>query len=191
MGRKRPLHEIEPYTEEEWTTEPPPPDPGRGRSARKREVDALYEVAVELKELSPEDLKSIPMSDEVAAAVVEARRLGGKKSHRVGLKRQLLFLAGVLRREEDEDLSALRDALGRSPGNSPRELALQEVERWRKRILADEGQAEIEKLLEAHPDGDRQRLRQLVRRVNKADRPDKEKRARKELFAAIREAVGI
>ncbi|MCP4867226.1 MAG: DUF615 domain-containing protein [Proteobacteria bacterium] len=191
MGRKRPPKDVEPYTADEWSDEPPPPDPGRGRTARKREVNALHDVAVELAGLSAENLAMVPMSDEVAAAVVEARRLGGKKSHRVGKKRQLLYLAGVLRREEDEDLAALRDALGSSPKNSPRELALQSAERWRTRILKDDGFSEIEKLLEEYPRGDRQRLRALARSARKGDREDKVKRARKELFKAIREAIGV
>jgi len=135
-------------------------------------------------------LDNLPLSEEAKEAYVEARRLGGKKSHRVGLKRQLLFLAGVLRREEPEALEALRDAVERTPKNSPREMALQDLERWRGRLVA-EGDEAVEAFLAKHPDGDRQRLRQLVRLVNGASTPEKAKRASRELFAALREVVGV
>lgn len=169
---------------------------GRGRSKRTREADAVHGMAVKLSELPVHEFDAIALSADVREALLLARRLGAKKKERVGLRRQLLYVASLLRHEEPEDLRELQDVLGRTPRNSPRELALQRVELWRTRIMKT-GDPVIEELMLAHPDADRQRLRQLARAAKKPFDPTKAKeaarakKATRELFAALREVVGV
>ena len=169
---------------------------GRGRSKRSREADAVHALAVQMSELPEHDLDVLGLNDDVREALDLARRLGSKKRERAGLRRQLLFVASLLRHEEPEDLARLQKILAQAPKNSPRELALQEVEMWRTRVLK-RGDAAIEELMGVHPDADRQRLRQLARGARKTFDPNKKaevarnKRATRELFAALREVIGV
>ncbi len=169
---------------------------GRGRSKRSREADAVHGMAVHMTGLPQHQLDELPLSPNVVEALATARRLGAKKRERVGLRRQILFVAGLLRNLDPEDLEVLRELLSRAPQNSPRELALQQVERWRARILKD-GDPAVEELMLEHPDADRQRLKQLARAARKPFDPEKTveaaraKKSARELFAALREAVGV
>jgi ribosome-associated protein len=69
-------------------------------------------------------------------------------------------------------------------------VALMQVERWRERILAERDRA-IDELLVAHPDADRQRLRQLAMAAEREQREGRSPRAARQLFAALREVFGV
>jgi ribosome-associated protein len=169
---------------------------GRGRSKRSREADAVHALVVQMAELPAHDLDVLGLGEDVREALDLARRLGSKKRERTGLRRQLLFVASLLRHEPPEHLARLHEILAQAPKNSPRELALQEVEMWRTRVLK-RGNEAIEELMGTHPDADRQRLRQLARGARKTFDPAKKveaarnKRATRELFAALREVIGV
>lgn len=184
MGRKRRHHDADDEVEDDRPRE------GRGRSAGSRAADAIHDLAVAMAELPEHALADLPLGDNAREALTLARRLGSKKRERTARRRQLLFLAGLLRREDPEDLEALREAVEQTETASPRELALQLVERWRARILAG-GDPVIEELLAAHPDGDRQRLRQLARQAKTPKDPAKAKKASRALFAALRDTMGV
>src|SRR5690606_40270418 len=62
---------------------------------------------------------------------------------------------------------------------------LHRAERWRERLLA-EGDAALAELLDAHPDADRQKLRQLVRSALDEQARNKPPRAFRELFKLLR-----
>ena len=165
-------------------------DLGRGKAAKTRAADAIHDLAVAMAEMRESALAELPLGDNAREALDRARKLGSKKRERPARRRQLLYLAGLLRHEEPEDLQALREAIESDGGNSPRELALQMAERWRARIL-ERGDEAIEELLLEHPEGDRQRLRQIARAARKATVLGKKKRAARELFVAIRDVLGI
>jgi len=165
------------------------PEEGRGRSRRSREADAVHDLAVALVELRPAALEALELDEDVAEALTHARRLGDKKRERTARRRQILFLAGILRRLDPEELESLRDDVMSAPKNSPRELALQLVERWRTRIIQDD--EAVEELMATHPDADRQRLRQLVRSARKARDPKRAKKASRELFQALKEVMDV
>src|SRR3546814_9755190 len=75
----------------------------------------------------------------------------------------MAFRAKQMRREDDEALDAIRDALDAGGESARQETALlHRAERWRERLL-EEGDAALAELIEAHPSADRQQLRQLVR----------------------------
>ncbi len=161
--------------------------PGRDRGLKKREAKAAEDLIDQLLPLSDKDLASLPIS---AGSIRELKELRGLEGTGVrgGLRRQRMAVAGWLRQE---DLDELRAALPDHRGGSPREAALRNVERWRTRLL-EGGDPAMDELLTQHPDGDRQRLRQLVRQARKdAARPgERSSKAFRELFGALRELLG-
>jgi len=97
------------------------------------------------------------------------------------------FIGKMLRQDDQEAIAA---ALGTVSGVvDARAVLLQQVERWRTRIL-DEGDQAIAEFAEAFPAADRQRLRTVTRQISAAPpESDKAKRARKELFKLMRTAA--
>lgn len=89
--------DAEPYDPEA----PLPPS----KSQRKREATALQDLGEQLVELTPAQLKRVPLTDELRAAVQMAQSI----TQRGGRKRQLQYIGKLMRRLENPE--AIRDAL--------------------------------------------------------------------------------
>ncbi len=83
------------------------------RSERKRDSDRLDALAKALVHLKDQDLARLPLTETVRAAVDEARRIKAKGRVKSGMRRQMLYVAGTLRREEDAHILALVTAVER------------------------------------------------------------------------------
>jgi len=83
------------------------------RSLRKRESDELDALVKQLVRLKPDQLARLSLSEPVSAALHEARRIKAKGRVRSGMRRQMLFVAGVLRNEDEETVAAIISAVKR------------------------------------------------------------------------------
>ena len=156
------------------------------RSQQRREALDVLALATTLSDLEPGRLARLPVPEHLLPHIAEARRITSHIAH----KRQLAFLAKQMRREDDEVLDAIRDALDAGGEAARQETALlHRIERWRERLL-DEGDAALGELLDAHPRADRQKLRQLVRNALDERARGEPPRAVRELFRALRELMG-
>jgi ribosomal 50S subunit-associated protein YjgA (DUF615 family) len=77
------------------------------RSDQKREVKRIDALAKELVTLLPDQLNRLELPEPVAKAVAEAQRIKAKGRVRSGMRRQMLFLSGVLRHIDDEPLTVM------------------------------------------------------------------------------------
>ncbi|MEZ0476041.1 ribosome biogenesis factor YjgA, partial [Luteimonas salinilitoris] len=151
---------------------------GPSRSQQRRDALEVLALGERLVALSPAQLQQLPIPDALLPHILDAQRIG---SH-IARKRQLAFLAKQMRREDDDALHAIRDALDAGGEAARQETALlHRAETWRERLLA-EGDAALAELLSEHPSADRQHLRQLVRNALEERRRDKPPRAYRELF---------
>jgi ribosome-associated protein len=117
--------------------------------------------------------------------ILDTQRITSHIAH----KRQLQFLAKQMRRESDETLEAIRDAMDVGGESARRETAiLHNVEAWRARLL-ENGDAALGELLSEHPTADRQHLRQLVRNAGEERLKNKPLHAYRELFRELRELL--
>ena len=152
------------------------------RSQQRREALDVLTLADRLTELEPGRLAKLPVPEHLLPHIAESRRIRSHIAH----KRQLAFLAKQMRREDDEVLDAIRDALDAGGEAARQETALlHRIERWRDRLL-DEGDAALGELLSEHPQADRQKLRQLVRNALDERARNKPPRAFRELFRELR-----
>ena len=95
-----------------------------------------------------------------------------------------------MRRQDDETLDAIRDALSKDSDATRRETAsLHRAEALRDTLMGEDGDAAMTDLLAAHPDADRQKLRQLVRNAHEEQKRGKSPRAHRELFRELRELL--
>jgi len=155
------------------------------RSQRRREALDVLALATTLAGLEPGRLARLPIPEHLLPHVADARRI----SSHIARKRQLAFLAKQMRREDDEVLDAIRDALDAGGEAAKQETALlHRAERWRERLL-EGGDAALGELLGEHPRADRQKLRQLVRNALDERGRDKPPRAFRELFRELRDLL--
>lgn len=152
------------------------------RKQNRREALEVLALAEALVALSENQLGKLPVPETLLPHIADARRI---TSH-IARKRQLAFLAKQMRRESDETLEEIRDAMDAGGTAARIETALlHRAETWRARLL-DEGDAALAELLDAYPDADRQRLRQLVRNALAERAKKKPPAAFRELFRELR-----
>lgn len=157
-------------------------DDAPSRSQRRRDALAVFDLAERLVALSDAQLAQLPLDDELRDEVEKTRRI----TRQIARKRQIQYLAKVMRRREDE-LPALRAALDHDREVSRRETAeLHRLEEWRDR-LTDEGDEALAELLKRFPSADRQHLRQLARQAKVERHDNRPPHAFRELFRELRE----
>ena len=155
------------------------------RTQQRIEALEIRNLAEKLVALPAAQLARLPIPEELMPHIVETQRITSHLAH----KRQLQFLAKQMRREEDEVLEAIRDAMDEGGEAARRETALlHQAEQWRDRLLAD-GDDALAALLEEFPTADRQKLRQLVRNATDERAKNKPPRAFRDLFREVRELL--
>ncbi|HEY0333989.1 MAG TPA: ribosome biogenesis factor YjgA [Stenotrophomonas sp.] len=155
---------------------------GASRSQQRREALEVLTLGEKLVALTPAQLARLPVPESLLPHIAESKRITSHIAH----KRQLAFLAKQMRREDDETLEAIRDALDAHSDTARREAAaMHRLERWRDRLL-DEGDEALAELLEEYPSADRQQVRQLVRNAREEKLRNKPPRAYREIFQLLR-----
>jgi ribosome-associated protein len=149
------------------------------KSQRKRDALALQTLADELVRLSPSQLASVPLPEDLRDAVTSAREL-----NRGAYRRQVRYLGRLLR---DTDVPPIRSAVDAHHSASHRDKArLKRLERWRERLM-EEGDAAVAELLDEYPAADPQRLRQLLRNALTERETGRAPHSFRQLFRFLRE----
>lgn len=142
-------------------------------------------IGARLVRLSDEDLSRVRLDERLLDAVLEARRLPPRTE---ALRRQLQFVGKLMRGTDADEIARQIELVA---GGVYKMRLQRDAERWRDRLLAG-GDAALQELVGEHPAADRQRLRQLVRKVRREapESPTRAARAR-ELTAAVRAVLEL
>jgi ribosome-associated protein len=158
------------------------------KSARKREAAALQDLGVQLSGLPDQEIKELGLPDNLFVALRALRRL---PSHGAQV-RQRQYIGKLMRQIDPEPV--LAKLAERKQRHDTEIRRFQIIERWRDRLLSDDGAGSgddaISELLADYPQADREAL---VRLVEKAGRERSEQRspvAARELFAYLRQLLG-
>ncbi|MDI9240509.1 ribosome biogenesis factor YjgA [Lysobacter sp. LF1] len=155
------------------------------RSQNRRDALEVLALGEKLVALTEAQLAKLPIPDSLLPHIRDCRRITAHIAH----KRQLAYLAKQMRREDDDVLDAIRDALDEDGEAARREVAaMHRVEAWRERLLAD-GDAALAQLLDEYPTADRQHLRALVRGAVDERNKNKPPRQFRELYRELRELI--
>lgn len=155
------------------------------RSQNRREALEVLALGEKLVALTEAQLAKLPVPESLLPHIRDCKRITANIAH----KRQLAYLAKQMRREDDDVLEAIRDALDESGDAARREVAaMHRIETWRERLL-DQGDAALAELLDEYPTADRQKLRQLARSALEERKRNKPPRAHRELYRALREVL--
>ncbi|KQZ80127.1 hypothetical protein ASD55_05505 [Rhodanobacter sp. Root561] len=159
-------------------------DYGPSRTQQRRDALAVLALAQQLVDLQPSRLAKLPLPDDVRHEIDVTRRISSHGAK----KRQLAFLAKVMRRFDEDDFAAVRAELGENREKQRQETAaMHRLESMRDRLIAEDETA-LSELIAEHPQVDRQHLRSLVRqaRVEK-DTPNKPPKAYREIFQLLKD----
>jgi len=159
-------------------------DYGPSRTQQRREALAVLALAQQLVDLQPSRLSKLPLPDDVRREIDVTRRT---PSHGAK-KRQLAFLAKVMRRHDEDDFAAVRAELGENREKQRQDTAaMHRLEAMRDRLVAEDETA-LSELIAEHPQVDRQHLRSLVRQARiEKDTPNKPPRAYREIFQLLKD----
>lgn len=155
------------------------------RSQQRRAALDVLALAAALVDRSDAELASLPLPQDLRPHIDQVRRISSHGAR----KRELAFLAKQLRREDEDTLDAIRDAINTEGEGVRREAAtLHRVEDWRRRLL-EHGDTALSELLASHPHADRQQLRQVLRNAIEEQKRGSPPHAYRELFRVLRELL--
>lgn len=155
---------------------------GPSRSARKREAKAIEDLARELVELPETEVEGIPLAENIAGEIRQARTTRAHGAR----KRQIKHLAGMLRRHPEEVARLQGFLKGRNQVRREEADAFHRIEELRDRLCApDRFAAALEESLREIPDLDRDSLSRLARAVHTGG----DRKAYREIFRRLRKAL--
>ncbi|MGL4931652.1 MAG: ribosome biogenesis factor YjgA [Plesiomonas sp.] len=149
------------------------------KSEIKRDAEALKVLGQELISLGRQALARVPLDDELRAEIELA-----KKIKKEGLRRQVQFIGKMLR---SRDVEPIITALDKMKNRHNQQIALfHKFEHIRDRLI-ENGDADLQLVLNDFPNADRQHLRNLVRSAVKERAESKPPKAYREIFQYLKE----
>ena len=132
------------------------------RTDLKRESFELQKLGEDLLQLRQDAMLQLVAKQQVPELLFEAIRDAKKITNFEGLRRQMQFVGKLMRKLDEPQVQAIRDALDvQHNGSAEETLALHMSEHWRDRLLKDD-QA-LADWLAAHPDTDPILFQHIVR----------------------------
>lgn len=148
------MSDFEPYDNVDEDDLPP------SKSAIKREAEHLKKTGEKLLALSNQQLASFPLSERLAAAIAEGKRLKSRE----GLRRHKQFIGKLLRDCDSEAIEARLNELENAHTLNTREF--HHLEKMRDDLINGDNKT-VGEVIAQFPGIDTQKLRQLVRNAKK------------------------
>lgn len=168
---------------------------GSTRTELKRESDELQNLGKDLLSLRADLFNRLNLPEKLHEAILEAKRITNFE----GKRRQMQYVGKLMRKLEESEVAAVRQALDEQRnGSAAEKLSLHLAEQWRDRLIAHEESLAV--WLEQFPRTDIQQVRALIRQARK-DAPAEDKaaesqglaprktRAYRDLFQLVREQL--
>ena len=153
------------------------------KSELKRQSKTLQKLGETLVGLTPAHFATIPLDEELQEALEIGRSVNKKKE---GYRRQIQFIGKLLRQRDN---APIEEALAKiTHQHQASNAAFHALEKAREAVI-EEGDAAIQRLIEAHPDLDRQKLRQFNRQIKKEREKNAPPKAFRELFQYLKDTI--
>ena len=150
------------------------------KSQRKRELDDLKKLGMELLEFSDDALRQLVLPDVLLDAVRTAKRITSNGAR----KRQMQYIGKLMKEIDDAPVrQAVED---KKHQHLSRTREFHQIEILRDKLLAN-GDSALPEVLAKYPRTDRQHLRKLVRQACKEQETRQPPRASRRLFRYLRE----
>lgn len=157
------------------------PDLPPSKTKVKQQMHDLQDIGEELVALGKDQLAQLDLPETLRDAIHEMHRINKFGAQR----RQMQYIGKLMREVETAPIVAKLDAWkGRSQQHT---IHLHQLERWRDRLLENDGA--LTELLAAHPHTDAQHLRALIRNAQKEQEAGKPPRNYREIFQVLKEII--
>jgi len=130
------------------------------RTEQKKSMQVYVTMGGQLLELSKKQLGTIPLNSEIRDALDVAKKISVGNA----LKRQLSFLAKLIRKGEYEEIQIALDHLQQK--DSLHDKITKKAEQWRDRILTEEPNS-LSDFMTRYNSNERQKLGQVARHAIK------------------------
>lgn len=147
----------------------------------KKQMHALQDLGAELVAMNEDQLTAMALPDTLHDAVIEAKGITKFEARR----RQLQYIGKLMRTVDPGPIRMRIDVWKATSREHTSQLHL--IERWRERLLADEGA--LGELLSAYPHANAQRLRTLVQNTQGERHANRPPRSYRALFQLLRDTL--
>lgn len=152
------------------------------KSQKKRDADTLQKLGVKLVDLSLEKLNTLPLTDGLRQAILEAKRI---KSHGA-VRRQAQLIGKRMRAADFEAILAAYTLLVED--DSATTAHFHDIELWRDKLL-QQGTSALTEFINLYNPQEVQRLRQLIKKAQDDLLKEKNTGAAKALFRYLRSVI--
>ena len=150
------------------------------KSQRKRDLDELKKLGMELLEFSDDALRQLILEDVLLEAFRTAKRITSNNAR----KRQMQYIGKLLKNVDATPLREAVDARNHQHLTHTREF--HKIELLRDKLIL-EGDSALPEVLARYPRTDRQHLRKLIRQARNEQQAKQPPRASRLLFRYLRE----
>ncbi|MGN6481176.1 ribosome biogenesis factor YjgA [Luteibacter sp.] len=170
-----------------WDKPPPKDDDeedfGPSRTENRRNALDILKLANQLVELPPSRIPKLNLPEDIIDEIGRTRKV----TAHIARKRQMAYLAKLMRRHGDEAFADARAALGEDRDRQRQEAAhMHRLEAAREKLL-EGGDSAMGELFDKHPELDRQHLRSLVRQARAEREANKPLHAFREIYRILKE----
>lgn len=156
-------------------------EPAPSKTALKREMTGRQELGEALCQLSPGELKQIPIdSDDLLEAIEESHRI----RHHSALRRHRQYIGKLMRKIDPAPIQQALDALHQQRREAAQ--SFKDLEVMRDQLVNGDDKI-LAAVIDRFPQADRQHLRQLVRDARREAKSGKPPAASRRLFRYLRE----
>lgn len=154
----------------------------KSKTQIKKEAEALQEIGMELLKLPVQRLNRMELPDDLRKALIDTRSI----TSNIAGKRQRQFIGALMR---DVDPEPIRHALLQTDTGLPVESeTVKETRMWLDRLLSNDP-ASLEDFVRVCPGLELQRLRQLLRNIQKEKTTGKASKSLKTLEQLIMKSM--
>ncbi|WP_273398332.1 ribosome biogenesis factor YjgA [Actinobacillus porcinus] len=154
------------------------------KSEIKRDAEELKKLGSKLVELTQANLAKIQLDESLLDAVNLARR-----SRLEAKRRQLQFIGKLLRSATEDEINHIRESLDKIENKHNQQQAMLHKLELLRDDLVEQGDDALAKLLNDHPEADRQHLRNLIRSAQKEKAQNKPPKAYRDIYQYLKALV--
>ncbi|WP_293730231.1 ribosome biogenesis factor YjgA [uncultured Actinobacillus sp.] len=154
------------------------------KSEIKRDAEELKKLGSKLVELTQTNLDKIQLDETLLDAINLARR-----SRLEAKRRQLQFIGKLLRSATEEEINHIRESLDKIENKHNQQQAILHKLELLRDELVEQGDDALAKLLDEHPNADRQHLRNLIRSAQKEKAQNKPPKAYRDIYQYLKTLI--
>lgn len=149
----------------------------------KKEIAEVFAMAEEICQMSANHIAEFAFPEDVADSLLEAGRMPANAAR----KRLLKYVTGQLR---ELDTAAVQEKLARMKNRSAHGTREHhQTERWRDRLLSEQGNQALTELMAEYPQTDGQQVRQLQRNALKEAKESKPPKSSRLLYQYLKQLI--